>query len=1151
MKKLLFGAFVAVFASTLPAAGECPIQGVSPVSGAVVELLPTNQIALYRIDTFAARLAALKADRDGDKARFGGDNVWRDARPFKLRWKAPADFASIWRLEIAEDPGFQELWIDRSFPAWAAAEVADEDGVKTWEFWVKRPNFKLGTTYYWRVTSHWACPKYEHGRLLCDCTNRLSSTVMAASSFTTAAQGPRWIRLEGRVDNFRDLGGYVGLDGRRFKQGLVYRAQGFNDNSNDGVIAGRNRLTAEDVEFLTEKLGIRTDLDLRNGREVGGMNGVSPMGAKVQYVQNSSANYADVFKPDGMKTMAKNFRLFCDRANYPIYFHCIAGADRTGALAYVLLGLAGVDRELADKDWEATFYPYNFEEMKGVGNYDPNYWRLHEHLTNGLARYAAKGDSFLRRCELYLKDCGVTDAEIAAYRGIVLENAADAIEAKVNALLAKMTLQEKVGQLNQFATATPEKDLNDELYRKLENGEVGSIIWASGDVKMRNEFQRRALKSRLAIPMIFANDLIHGCDTIFPIAPAMAGTFEPELFEKAQAVSAAEGRAHGLEWAFAPMCDLARDIRWGRVAETCGEDPYLSSLMNAAQVRGFQGDDPSDPLRLAACLKHYIGYSAGTGGRDYKDSSFSEWDLRNQHLPSFRAAMKEGPLTVMSSFNSIDGVPACANRHTLTEILRYELGFRGCVVSDWDAVRELIFWGFAKDKAEATRLAINAGNDIDMAGDCFRPELAKEVEAGRVPASVLNEAVRRVLRVKFKVGLFDRPYADETLAAKNAPREKEFRALAREAVRKSLVLTKNEGVLPLDSKKIRKLALIGPFASNGYEMRGTWSAHGDIAKCSQLEYAFREALPKAEVVALKGCSASTEPITKTLQDGSVVVTEGVDEAFEVEKAVALAKEADTVVLCLGETCGLTGENQSRGELGFTGRQQELYDAVAALGKPFVTLVFCGRPLVLPKVWATSPAIVYCWQPGSEAGNGIADVVLGKFAPEGRLSISVPKTQMQTPLNYNCTLGGRPWWGDYRDIVPTLGFQYWFGYGLTYTTFEYGKTEVANDVARCTVKNTGSRAGVETVQLYIHQRACKEGWRPNRELRGFEKVALAPGESKTVEFKLTPETVSYFRRNGTVASDAGEFDVWIAPNAACGEKEHWDVTKAALWTSPGF
>ena len=341
--------------------------------------------------------------------------------------------------------------------------------------------------------------------------------------------------------------------------------------------------------------------------------------------------------------------------------------------------------------------------------------------------------------------------------------------------------------------------------------------------------------------------------------------------------------------------------------------------------------------------------------------------------------------------------------------------------------------------------------------------------------------------------------------------------------------------------------MIGPFAANGYEMIGCWRGYGKSENAVQLEQGFKEALPNAEVTVVKGCSASTEPITKTVQDGSVVALHEADKEFDLETCVAAAQAADHIVLCLGETAGLTGENQSRAELGFTGRQQEIYDAVAKLGKPFVTLVFCGRPLVLPEVWRTSNAVLYCWQPGVEAGHGIADVVLGKFAPEGRLSMSIPKTQMQVPCNYNMTLGGRPWWGDYRDTAD-LGPKFWFGYGLTYTTFAYTDTKVVGNRAVCTVTNTGSRDGVEVVQLYVHPQVCRGGWQPIRSLRDFKKIALKSGESRKVEFPLSRATIAYTERDGSVVSDLGVVDVWIAPSAQCREKEHWDTVKAAQWSA---
>ena len=391
----------------------------------------------------------------------------------------------------------------------------------------------------------------------------------------------------------------------------------------------------------------------------------------------------------------------------------------------------------------------------------------------------------------------------------VYENPAQPLENRVENLLQQMTQAEKLGQLNQLVRGGGEANRDPSLFPLMRRGEVSSYIWSSPLPGLRNQFQRIAVQeSRLGIPIIFGMDIIHGARTLFPIALGLSCSFEPELLERAQAVAAREARAEGVEWVFAPMCDLARDPRWGRVAETCGEDPYLSSLCNAAQVRGFQGTNPARPDRVAACLKHYAGYSAVTGGRDKNDTEITEWTLRNAHLPAFRSGLQAGALTIMSAFNAIDGIPTTANRHVLTEILRDEWKFSGFVVSDWDAVKQMIKWGYAKDAADAARLAINAGNDMDMKSEAYVPNLADEVKAGRVSQSTIDEAVRRVLRVKFQVGLFEQPYVDE-LAYRPGVKNSQDVALARECVAKSTVLIKNTGVRPL-AKAVKTVALIGP-----------------------------------------------------------------------------------------------------------------------------------------------------------------------------------------------------------------------------------------------------------------------------------------------------------------------------------------------------
>ncbi len=715
------------------------------------------------------------------------------------------------------------------------------------------------------------------------------------------------------------------------------------------------------------------------------------------------------------------------------------------------------------------------------------------------------------------------------------------VEKRIRDIIGRMTLEEKLGQLNQIFGGN-ENPLPPEFAEQVRKGAIGSFIWGYAQPELRNQIQRVAVEeSRLGIPIIFGMDIIHGARTIFPIAPAMACSFEPELLERAQTVAAKEARAQGLEWVFAPMCDLARDARWGRVAETCGEDPYLSALCNAAQVRGFQGDDPSSTEHLAACLKHYVGYSCPRGGRDYSDTEITEWTLRNSHLPSFRAAVDAGALTVMSSFNAIGGIPAVANRHTLTEILREEWRFNGFVVSDWNAVKETVSWGYAKDDADAARLSICAGNDMDMISTAYRRTLAKQVKDGAVPVEVVDEAVKRVLRVKFQVGLFDRPYVDSA-AYESAILRPESLSLARECVVKSTVLLKNDGVLPL-SRKIRKLALIGPFGDDQTEMLGCWHGSGEPKDVVTLAKGLKEKLgSRISLTVVKGCSVSTQPRMKMLQDGSTVIDDSVpedDAEINLDEAISAAKGADIVIMAVGEPRGITGEGGSRANLILPGRQQELFDAVAKCGKPVVTVVFSGRTLTLSEVFDKSAAVLFAWQPGIQAGNGLADLLSGDAAPSARLSMSVPYEVGQVPLYYNHYVTGRRSGGVYRDGVPTAA-RFWFGYGLTYTKFEYGDMKIVSAKkgkaaeAVTTIRNKGRRKGVETVQLYIRQLACNEGARPMQELRGFKRVELKPGESVKVRFPLTEEVLSYVDRKGVTRVDKGDFHVWMAPNARCGE-----------------
>ncbi len=724
------------------------------------------------------------------------------------------------------------------------------------------------------------------------------------------------------------------------------------------------------------------------------------------------------------------------------------------------------------------------------------------------------------------------------------------VERRVEDLLARMTPEEKAGQLYQDCASDPKEnfDAGQGFHAKIRDGRIGSFIWNCSAPGERNRYQRAALEeTRLGIPLSFAHDVIHGCNLIFPISPALAGAFEPELFRRMQRIAAVEARAQGVDWCFAPMCDVARDVRWGRVQETCGEDPYLAALCVAEQVKGFQNGDPSSPDAVAACLKHFVGYSAGTGGRDYTATHFGEWDLRNIYLPPFRAGVDAGVATIMSSFNDIDGIPACANRHTLTDVLRGEWKWNGLVVSDWDAIGELCFWGYAANRAEAGALAMNAGNDVDMMGGAFVQAqgegLVGEVKAGRVSAAAVDEAVRRLLRFKFRVGLFERPYVDEGRLAKVTDEAGDFRkaarVLAREAAAKACVLAKNaKETLPLDPAKLKRVALIGPMGDDGDEMIGAWFAHGRGEETVSLAAGLKAAMPDVAIDVVKGCALNTEAKTTTLQDGKAVVVSDDPSFYDAAAAVEAAKAADLVVMAVGELKGWTGENTSRAFLGLTGRQQELFDAVAESGKPIVTVLFCGRPLSVPAVWEKSAAVLYAWQPGSEAGNALADVLLGKVDPSGRFSMSVPRDRGQCPIFYNHATGSRPWDGHYRDLPRKPAYP--FGYGLTYTTFAYTNPKVTRRAdgtleATAKVTNTGKRAGTEVVQLYINQLACRGGWRPRRELRGFERITLQPGESREVVFALDEKRLGYVKRDGQFACDHGEYKFWIAPDSVSGDE----------------
>lgn len=724
-----------------------------------------------------------------------------------------------------------------------------------------------------------------------------------------------------------------------------------------------------------------------------------------------------------------------------------------------------------------------------------------------------------------------------------------AIERRIEDILGRMTLEEKIGQLNQYSAGyatgpgTNRSNMDDAVRR----GEIGSFFNVV-DPAVSNRLQKIAMEeSRLKIPIIFGLDVIHGYRTMFPVPLALSATWDPGLVERASRIAAEEATAAGIRWTFSPMVDIARDPRWGRIVEGSGEDPYLGSVMARAYVRGYQGRSLGDPKSLAACAKHYVAYGAAEGGRDYNTVDMSEHRLREVYLPPFHAAVDEGVATLMAAFNTVSGVPASANEHTLTQVLRREWGFRGFVVSDWTSVAELVPHGIANDLATAGRKAFLAGVDMDMESNAYFLHLGAAVKAGQVPQSAIDEAVRRILRVKIALGLFENPYTRTPQAT--GPIAPAYLQVAREAAEKSFVLLKNDAtggapVLPI-RKGVRTVALIGPMADNPGDMLGAWAAQGKPEDVVTLRAAL-EARGKRDgfrVVYAKG----TE-IRGTAETGF-------------EEAVRAAREADVVLLALGEEAhSMTGEAASRAFIDLPGNQQQLLDRVAAAGKPTALVLFSGRPLALMAAGARVPAILEAWHPGVQAGPALERVLFGDAEPGGRLTVTFPRSLGQVPIYHSMLMTGRPPTRPDLTRGPIQGEEkyvsqyidegnlplYPFGHGLGYTTFTY--SEPAASAAEVTaasidagqgqlkvsaeVRNTGARAGEEVVQLYVGLRGTSIA-RPVRELRGFRRVSLGPGQSTRVEFTLGREELSFLNGDLERVVEPAELRVWIAPNALAG------------------
>lgn len=702
-------------------------------------------------------------------------------------------------------------------------------------------------------------------------------------------------------------------------------------------------------------------------------------------------------------------------------------------------------------------------------------------------------------------------------------------EKQIDSVLSLMTLEEKAGQLHQVSLswATGPSSPEGDKLRDIREGKMGSVLNVKGSEKIRS-LQELALKSRLGIPLLFGLDVIHGFKTTFPIPLAESASWDLEAIELAARVAAIEASASGLNWTFAPMVDIARDPRWGRIMEGAGEDTYLGSLIAAARVKGFQGKGFGSVDAVMACAKHYAAYGAATGGRDYNSVDMSERMLREIYLPPFKAAALAGAATFMNSFNDLNGVPASGSAFLMRKILKGEWNFNGFVVSDWASIREMIPHGFAENDRDAAKLAINAGSDMDMEGYCYRDNLKDLVEKGEVSLSNLDDAVRRILRKKFEMGLFEDPFRfTDPLREEKALNNPEHRKAAREIARKCIVLLKNESnLLPL--KKGQKIALIGPLAKSEDDMLGGWAVGWDDNSdvVSQFE-GFESRFGKDNILYAKGCGVS---------DSSKA---GFDEA------ISTANKADVVVLSIGENRSMNGEAASRSNLGIPGVQEELVKMIMATGKPVVVLINTGRPLVFNWVADNVPAILYTWWLGSEAGNAIADVVSGDWNPSGKLTVSLPRNEGQIPIYYNHFNTGRPSLTDipskdfrtgYIDLKQSAKFP--FGFGLSYTTFDYSNLEFSSDKlskdgvveVSLTVKNTGDFDGEEVVQLYIRDLVASLV-RPVKELKDFQKISLKAGESKRITFRIDKEKLSFYNEKLEWVAERGKFDIMIGSSSA--------------------
>lgn len=705
------------------------------------------------------------------------------------------------------------------------------------------------------------------------------------------------------------------------------------------------------------------------------------------------------------------------------------------------------------------------------------------------------------------------------------------IDQKVDSVLKLMTLDEKIGQMNQYNgpwAATGPLTGNDDLIEQIKAGRVGSLLNVTG-VNRTTQLQKLAMQTRLKIPMLFGQDIIHGYRTIFPIPLGEAASWDLEAMEISARTAAVEASSAGVHWTFAPMVDISRDPRWGRVMEGAGEDPYLGSLIAKARVKGFQGKGFGNTDALMACAKHFAAYGAAVGGRDYNSVDMSLRQLHEVYLPPFKAAADAGAATFMNSFNDLNGVPATGNKYLQRDILKGEWKFKGFVVSDWGSIGEMIQHGYAKDNYDAALLAANAGSDMDMESRSYTQHLARLVKEGKVKMSVIDDAVKRILRKKFEMGLFGNPFKFS-----NEEREKEYwnkaehLSVARDIAKKSIVLLKNEQqILPL-KKNTKTIALIGPFVKAKRDNIGFWSyswPDDSIRITSLWEGVKAKISSETELVYAKGCN---------IDDSS---TAGFAEA------AAIAKQSDIVVISVGEDPNMSGEAKSRSNIHLPGVQEELIKAVMATGKPVVVLISAGRPLVFNWTADNVPAILYTWWLGTEAGNAIADVLFGDYNPSGKLPMSFPLSEGQIPVYYNHYNTGRPAKDDndklYRSAYIDLSLypKYPFGFGLGYSTFSYSDITLGatsfkpgqSITATVTLTNTGRFDGKETVQLYTRDITASVV-RPVKELKGFQQVFLKAGESKKITFTINAEDLRFYNDKLQYIFEPGDFKLFIGGNS---------------------